>query len=723
MKNSRRDYEFNLETSKKSMFRECVNCGQEALDESRLNDKELNKRNPYFYCLECAMSYNNKSQLKIENDSSIDYNISSMNGPDPDQVQRSLNDITFKFNSQVNNIRGSKYLKSMIQDDEALTNDENLEESNENILNYSKKFRTDRTEDDDSAEINIANEVNKSESFEEYKPSSEEQKQSFTSFNSSVLKESRPRVYEYNDNLNPMKSAENDKIMKKSAEFTFRKLKAALKTSYENPTEGSSMPYYSQRSQIYPRNAESVLYESEPRNLNSQNFNGSIRSHRIQNSEISGAKDSQRGRPRSYRSDFKKCRSKSEIKKDFELMRSKLLDKESERITLEQDFQRKNAQFKSKEEKLEEILAKLRGKIHELTKVNTEKVRDICKNHESELEKYKDGYQHQLEESMKFQNERERINRKAKEKEELAKQLEKECEETQANYESRMDDIKEKINTLKKRVSEIQSKTKVTKAETTRVEKMITKLSERNYELTNQMKKTNISIEHYYNENNLLNDIVDKLKRLVQGSKSHPLESNRSSVIIEDSESLQKKVNNMKRSCSCKKIETPFDKSKQRCKSNNLYYDSSYDYHGLGSRNNKSSMMVTNLRRINESMNPKIIGLSNFNSSICNKSNIKSVKVYNFKSHDNDLQKKLKTSRKTNKISSEMFKKFLKSYKDKGRVKSRANKQGSGSLSNFFKASLKSPQGSMKIDLKCKFPKNKAHMNFFKQKMYESSLE
>ena len=74
--------------------------------------------------------------------------------------------------------------------------------------------------------------------------------------------------------------------------------------------------------------------------------------------------------------------------------------------------------------------------------------------------------------------------------------------------------------------------------------------------------------------------------------------------------------------------------------------------------------MTCNLQRMNESIHPNA-------QSWCNKSQIKSVKVY--KLHDADKEKtlhtNLKTTRNQHKISSKIFKKFLKDYQSKVRVR------------------------------------------------------
>ena len=166
-----------------------------------------------------------------------------------------------------------------------------------------------------------------------------------------------------------------------------------------------------------------------------------------------------------------------------------------------------------------------------------------------------------------------------------------------------------------------------------------------------------------------MKEIIGRLQCLVYGkdkynNSSESSDYHRNSAVIEDSDSLHNKVKNMKRSCSWRKLMMAESKkniaAKSRWKSNNFYPDAVYEYNGNDSRNHKSSMMLSSMRRINDSLHPN-------NYSTWNKSHIKSVKVYNFENTNKkeNLHQKLKTSRKTHRISSKMFKKFMKDYQEK----------------------------------------------------------
>lgn len=158
-----------------------------------------------------------------------------------------------------------------------------------------------------------------------------------------------------------------------------------------------------------------------------------------------------------------------------------------------------------------------------------------------------------------------------------------------------------------------------------------------------------------------MKEIIEKLQALIYGNKN-PISETRNSVIIEDSESLNKMIRNAKRSWSCKKlIEDSTCKSRMRGSSKNYYSEAPVcDYSDTYRPTNQSSVLTSNNHRVNNSMNPIAFNL-------CNKSQIKSVKVYKLNSTDreNKLHQNLKTSRKTHKISSKIFKKFLKDYQEK----------------------------------------------------------
>jgi len=101
--------------------------------------------------------------------------------------------------------------------------------------------------------------------------------------------------------------------------------------------------------------------------------------------------------------------------------------------------------------------------------------------------------------------------------------------------------------------------------------------------------------------------------------------------------------------------------SKSRTRDNNSNFNSEvpvYEYSDTEGRNHQSVVMTSGMHRSNHSMTPGI-------SNLCNKSQIKSVKVYQFENDEPDAKKCIKTTRKSRKISSKIFKKFLKDYQDK----------------------------------------------------------
>ena len=158
-----------------------------------------------------------------------------------------------------------------------------------------------------------------------------------------------------------------------------------------------------------------------------------------------------------------------------------------------------------------------------------------------------------------------------------------------------------------------------------------------------------------------MKDIVSKLQSLIYGTQKEQTKNNKTNAIIEDSESINNLVRNMKSSCSWKFMNKSNSKSRMRWKSNNFYSNApKREYSDHENLNHKSSMQGLKVKRINDSLYPNA-------TSRWNKSHIKSVKVYNFDNteRDNTLQEKMKTSRKTHKISTKMFKKFLKDYQEK----------------------------------------------------------
>lgn len=153
----------------------------------------------------------------------------------------------------------------------------------------------------------------------------------------------------------------------------------------------------------------------------------------------SNQKRIERGRPKSQRANFRSERSKSQLKEDFEIIRSEMLDKQSNRIKQEDNLQKYAQKYQAEEEKLEKILSELQKKNHQLKQINSNKVRDIWKKHEREIEKYKNDYEYQLKECLKFRQEKDRIKRRIQEKEEAAENLKSQCNKVRINYESRME--------------------------------------------------------------------------------------------------------------------------------------------------------------------------------------------------------------------------------------------------------------------------------------------
>ena len=200
---------------------------------------------------------------------------------------------------------------------------------------YSTRLRSEKNIDRSKlSEINIANEVNKSGSYDK-------ELKSFVSESSSVMKENRPCVVEYNDNLNPLISTDTlDKNVKKSAEFTFSQFKAALTNKDIKFNETSDQPYMSQRMKLSSRrkldDKNSFRKEKGRNSMQRQSYS---KHHRnltsINTMPLDTGNHSQiteRGRPKSQRVQFRETRSKSQLKEEYEMMRSEMLDKESKRI-------------------------------------------------------------------------------------------------------------------------------------------------------------------------------------------------------------------------------------------------------------------------------------------------------------------------------------------------------------------------------------------------------
>jgi hypothetical protein len=117
-------------------------------------------------------------------------------------------------------------------------------------------------------------------------------------------------------------------------------------------------------------------------------------------------------------------------------------------------------------------------------------------------------------------------------------------------------------------------------------------------------------VETHSTENGLMKDIIHKLKSLIYG-KNVPLESNRNSVIIEDSESLNKKAKYMKRSCSCTKIISDNTSRTRSANCTGGLNTGKYvnDYSDTYGTNIASSMIQSKLLKSNRSVAPSLANI------------------------------------------------------------------------------------------------------------------
>lgn len=104
-------------------------------------------------------------------------------------------------------------------------------------------------------------------------------------------------------------------------------------------------------------------------------------------------------RIKSKRNTNKLSKSTTDLKAQYEKMRSEALDKESARLRVEREQQAQMAKFKTEEDKLETILHSLNSKTTMLKKINTQKVQDLTRRHEDEMEAIKYEYEQKVREA------------------------------------------------------------------------------------------------------------------------------------------------------------------------------------------------------------------------------------------------------------------------------------------------------------------------------------
>lgn len=181
-------------------------------------------------------------------------------------------------------------------------------------------------------------------------------------------------------------------------------------------------------------------------------------------------------------------------------------------------------------------------------------------------------------------------------------------------------DLREKVKTLRNRVASIQGQTEKAKEDTERVETLNHKISKRNYANGQKLQALNDQVEQFGEDNSLMKDIVEKLQQLVYGKRTSS--EHRNSVIIEDSESLNRKLTNAKRACSCTKLSAQAtSKSRTRIAASSTNFYSELPVHDYTDGRNHSNIMPSKTNRVNISVNPGAFGLGN-------KSQIESIKVY-----------------------------------------------------------------------------------------------
>lgn len=149
----------------------------------------------------------------------------------------------------------------------------------------------------------------------------------------------------------------------------------------------------------------------------------------------------------------------------------------------------------------------------------------------------------------------------------------------------------------------------------------------------------------YSEDNQLMQDIVEKLQQLVYGKDKTEGEG-----CVKEEKKHSDGYRSTQRS-NRKLIPSNSQKSRMTESSKNFYSEMPvYDYNDNQGRN-QSTMHTSKGLKKNSSMNP-----SEFMN--CNKSQITSVKVYklNVTDRDKDLHQSLKTCRKSQKISSKIFK-------------------------------------------------------------------
>lgn len=227
---------------------------------------------------------------------------------------------------------------------------------------YSTHLKTDHQDRSELSEINIANEVNKSNEQKALK--------SFT--DNSFSKENRPTVYEYQNQQ--VKNIKQMQGIRKSAEFTFSNFKDIKDEDLDDGfVTMSEQPYFSNR--VHISSASGVK--------NSLEDKSEYAKYRYANTNTKYPKQSpmtsQRGRPRTQMAHIKQARLKSELKEEYEKLRSLALDQESARIKSEHTYKQTMSQYREKEKNLESILSQLKSKTKSLEQLNQKKINEMCK--------------------------------------------------------------------------------------------------------------------------------------------------------------------------------------------------------------------------------------------------------------------------------------------------------------------------------------------------------
>ena len=273
--------------------------------------------------------------------------------------------------------------KSTIEAEESIDYHSTNKESNPSLQDYSVSFKTKsdniRTE---LSEINLTNEMNKPNEHMQFDDKE-------LKVNTSSIKETRPRVYEYHQEygttgtededwdelLENKKPTESFNSIHKSAEFTFSNFKGFKEEEIDDDIRAlSEQPYFTNR--VFT-NADNIV----DKNPYSDRYSESIR-------QTTSTKKS--------RSIQKKIPSQVEIKAQYEIYRSQYLDQESERMEAEKESQMIYNKWTKEENKLKEILNNLTLKTNQLIKLNTQKLKDSQNRHFNELETIQFRFEKQL---------------------------------------------------------------------------------------------------------------------------------------------------------------------------------------------------------------------------------------------------------------------------------------------------------------------------------------